>query len=462
LNLKFKFLQWRKATNVGPERLTTWESQNGCALAFMAEPTWPPTRGAPPTRDEVSSRSALDAARRAILEEKQPGKKSGRGLPGGKAELRAARIAQKRAARATIGGAAFDASAFMATLLAAEALADGGAGGEPLRHASPPLSEHARRTAERVARLLGWDAADSGGGGRHAKRAVVFSKPAGASCASESALAEVRALCGRFAAELTGAAVEAVVDAQRAARRKRRDKRAKEAAEARGAGAGRGAGRFVGASSGSDGSDGSDPSDGSEEDEDKVAEGAWVAAAEASPRIAFVKEGGPESSGGGGGGGGGGAGLWACPACGPDNPAGAECGTCGTAPSDGGGAAEEGGTGLGFAAEGSLAAQFMRLSVRGGEEGGGGVGAAISPVPPAGGASGAEEEEAAATAAAAPWEAHTKGFGSRMLQKLGFRGGHLGRRPGLGETQPPPHADAANEERKVGKNAHLGLGAARL
>jgi hypothetical protein len=77
-----------------------------------------------------------------------------------------------------------------------------------------------------------------------------------------------------------------------------------------------------------------------------------------------------------------------------------------------------------------------------------------------GGAEGGDRS--AAAPAAPPWEAYSSGFGSKMLAKMGFNGGHLGRRPGLLQTQPPPSADAANEERKVGRAKHLGLGAARM
>ena len=89
----------------------------------MAE-AFPWSKGQLPVRGETS-RAVVAAAHAAALNGvKQGGKHNGRCLPGGKAELRAARIASKRASRATSGVESFDPSRLMEMLVAA-ALAQG-------------------------------------------------------------------------------------------------------------------------------------------------------------------------------------------------------------------------------------------------------------------------------------------------------------------------------------------------
>lgn len=182
-------------------------------------PEFPWSRGAPLIA-RSAPRASLDVQRQ-VAANAAISRKAGRHLSGGKAELRAAKIAEKRAARATAGDAAFDARALLTKLRAARAA-------RTLRIETVPLSTSARGVAARLGGALRFTVAELGGGGRAEKRRVVFTLCAadqgGDLAEQDDALAE--SICLAHEATLSGVAFKGVLLAQREARKVRRERRA--------------------------------------------------------------------------------------------------------------------------------------------------------------------------------------------------------------------------------------------
>jgi hypothetical protein len=377
--------------------------------------------------------------RRAAAEGAQPSRKVGHNLPGGKAELRAAKLAQKRASRATAGDSAFDAEAMRDALIRAFST-----DGELARFETVALSRYARDVARKIGATLGFTAVEMGTGGRNEKRRLVLTRRRGASDGEDGrdgdadadgdgeeapsdcdgidaddddgedgydddassdgasdksdgsdgggeatsslhpdAVAAASAVCDRHSSVAAGDGVRAVASALRALRRRRQQERV----SARAGAAPRGKSR---------GQVWEKP--GAAEPEDEPAAAAPGAGAQEAKFIGFVAEGAEED----------------CSA----------------------GAAEE--PQLRPPEEGAAAAALARALERAH------LSSASQPSPDA--------------PAPADWEAHTRGIGSKLLAKWGFSGGALG-------AAGRPHAASSAQQpalmEQVVKRDKAGLGAAR-
>ena len=199
-------------------------------------------------------RAELDL-RNAAVSSAQPSRKIGHNLPNGKSELRAAKLKQKRAARATAGDVAFDASVLRDALLEAHTNF-----GIKARYETVALSRYARDSAAKVGALLGFKSSEVGSGGRAEKRRLVFirkevevveSEGLGNqnndddgsseteaeaeeeeeeeeknSLLSSTSIAAVDAMCAHLIAVTSGEGVTKVVVALRSLRKRRAEKRA--------------------------------------------------------------------------------------------------------------------------------------------------------------------------------------------------------------------------------------------
>jgi hypothetical protein len=416
----------------------------------MSVPEWSWSSGSMPAARSVP-RAELNL-RRAATEGAQPSRKVGHNLPGGKAELRAAKLSQKRASRATAGDSAFNAEAIRDALIHAFAK-----DGERARFETVALSRYARDVARKIGSTLGFTAAEVGSGGRNEKRRLVLTRRRGAS-GEEDDEDE-----GDDDADADGDGEEATSDCDD-------DDDDGDSDDADGDDGGDGCGDEFDGASGDGTSDNADASDGDSGEAPSALHPDAVAAASAvcdrhssaaagdgvrsvasalralrrrrqQARVSARASAAPRGKSRGQ--------VW-------EKPGAAE-------PEDGPAAAAPG--------AGAQEARFIGFVAEGAEEAARGVAEAPQLCQPEASEEAAELAQALERAhlsssqppadAPAPmpadWEAHTRGIGSKLLAKWGFSGGALG---AAGRPLAAPGAQPALMEQVV-KRDKAGLGAAR-
>lgn len=175
---------------------------------------------------------------------KDVSKHRGAGLPGGKKQIRAAKIASKRAARASKSDTLddyFDMKAFGAQLYGmwnsiitqdANLPLEGEREEDHIVFATPAIQPHARDVLHRMGKVLKVPTRERGSGGAKAKRRVEFLIPkailATDSLQPETAYARILELAGGYEELVRGDNVESVLADQKDARKYRREKKQSE------------------------------------------------------------------------------------------------------------------------------------------------------------------------------------------------------------------------------------------